>query len=587
MKKTLSIFMLLGMVCIPVTFSQSFEEVFFPDISDTPSASRSANFIDVNKDGWDDIFITNGPFGGQNNMLYINNRNGTFTTVTSDIIVNDNDRSDGASFADADNDGDLDAFVVTYGANGQGEKNYFYRNNGDGTFVYEPAIAMGLPLTYSETANWIDVNNDQDLDLYFTNSYQSLNNRYFENLGDGSFQAITNLSITSESLPSRSIDWVDYDGDGDNDLFITNQGSSNNNEKNTLFRNDGPNNFTQITNLAIVQDLKNSAGSSWEDIDNDGDFDLFVANFNNNGQANQLFINNNGTFTEDVGSVIASVATNSFGSSFGDVDNDGDLDLLVCNAYLNSQNTNFLYINNGSGGFSLDTTSDLANHQGWSFGCAFGDYDNDGWLDVLLANNLNDNQSNSVFRNTGTGNNWVKIRFVGTQSNYWAVGAKIRLRSTINGNETWQTRKITAASGYCSQNSYTVHFGLGNATVIDEIEVSWPSGLVETYSNTAVNGIYTAVEGDGVLGNEEIEFSKFTIIPNPVIDSITITTPAFSEFDALTFEAYSIQGMLIEKRAMSSKEKNIIDLSSFASGTYLYVIKNKNRIVDSGKFLKE
>lgn len=581
--KTRSFILPIALIFTPLLIAQSFEEVFLPDISTTSSASRSANFIDVNGDGWDDLFITNGPFGGQNNMLYLNNQDNTFTTVISDAIVNDNDRSDGASFADADNDGDLDAFVVTFGASGQGKKNYFYRNNGDGSFTYEPTIAMGLPLTYSEMANWIDVNNDQNLDLYFTNSFQNLTNQYFENLGDGSFQAVNNLSITDENLPSRSIDWIDYDGDGDNDLFITNE----ENEKNSLFRNDGANNFTQITNLDIVQDIRSSVGSSWADIDNDGDFDLFITNYATNGQANQLYINDNGSFTENVGSVIASVNTNSFGSSFGDVDNDGDLDLLVCNAYLGSQTTNFLYINNGAGSFSLDMTSDLAVHQGWTFGCAFGDYDNDGWLDVLLANNLNDNQTNSLFHNTGTGNNWVKLNLVGTQSNYSAVGAKIRLRSIINADETWQTRNIAATSGYCSQNSYSVHFGLGNASIIDQIEVLWPSGLIETFTDIDVNRIYSIIEGDGVLGTNNDTLSEIKIFPNPVKNMLTISSTELNSHARVNFELYSINGRLIKEEILAEKTNNSFDLSKLDSGIYLYILKSKNKNIHSGRLIKE
>jgi hypothetical protein len=574
---------LFTLICSPALFGQSFEELFLPDISTTASASRSANFIDVNGDGWDDIFITNGPFSGQNNMLYLNNQDDTFTTVVSDAIVNDGDRSDGASFADADNDGDLDAFVVTFGASGQGKKNYFYRNNGDGTFNYEPTVAMGLPLTYSEMANWIDINNDQNLDLYFTNSYQNLTNHYFENLGNGSFQSVSNLSITDENLPSRSIDWIDYDGDGDNDLFITNE----ENEKNSVFRNEGPTNFTQITNLAIVQDFRNSVGSSWGDIDNDGDFDLFVANYATNGQANQLFINDSGIFIENVGSIIASENTNSFGSSFGDVDNDGDLDLLVCNAYLASQNTNYLYINDGAGNFSLDMTSDLATQQGWTFGAAFGDYNNDGWLDVILANNLNDNQTNSLFKNTGSGNNWIKLKLVGTESNHSAVGAKIRLRSTINANETWQTRSIAAASGYCSQNSYSVHFGLGDATIVDEIEIQWPSGIIETFTNISTNGIYTAIEGDGVLGTSRIENKFIKIFPNPVKNTLTISTNELKQYTKLTFELLTMNGVLIKDEPFETSTNYITNLSRLNSGIYIYVLKSQNKIISTGKLIKE
>lgn len=353
---------------IQKTKAQSFEETTFEDITTMPSASRSANFVDVNGDGWDDIFFTNGPTAGQNNMLYINNGDDTFTTVTADAIVSDNDRSDGASFADVDNDGDLDAVVVTYGRNGVGKKNYFYRNNGNGTFEYEPSNAIGIPLTYSEMVNWIDLNNDQFLDAYITNSIVSTRNLYFENQGDGSFEAVTGLSITNETLASRSINWIDFDGDGDSDLFVANE----NNANNSLFRNDGPDNFTQITNLPINQNGKNSAGSSWADVDNDGDFDLFVANWD--GQNNQLFINENGTFVEQTSSAIAAETGSSFGSAFADVDNDGDLDLLVCNAYFTGQETNSLFINDGNGTFSKDTSSALADHQGNTFGCAFGEY---------------------------------------------------------------------------------------------------------------------------------------------------------------------------------------------------------------------
>lgn len=236
MKKSMPYYIYL--ITVISTYSvtgQSYEEISMDNVTNTPSASRSANFVDLNGDGWDDIFFSNGLSTGQENLLYFNNKNGTFTTVSGDDIVSENGRSDGVSFADVDNDGDLDCFEVTWGSGGNGNRNYFYRNNGDGSFTYEPNIAMGAILTYSEMTNWVDINNDQFLDLYITNSNANLENLYYENLGDGTFQPVTNLSITNEMLRSRSVDWIDYDGDGDCDLYITNE----ENTDNSLFRNAG------------------------------------------------------------------------------------------------------------------------------------------------------------------------------------------------------------------------------------------------------------------------------------------------------------------------------------------------------------
>jgi len=551
--------------------AQSFEETTFEGLTTTPSASRSANFIDVNGDGWDDIFFTNGPASGQNNMLYINNGDGTFTTVTDDDIVLDNDRSDGASFADIDNDGDLDAVVVTYGRNGTGKKNYFYRNNGDGTFEYEPSNAIGILLTYSEMANWIDLNNDQLLDAYITNSVVSTRNLYFANQGDGSFEAVTGLSITNETLASRSINWIDYDGDGDSDLFITNE----NNANNSLFRNDGPDNFTKITDLSITQSGGNSAGSSWADVDNDGDFDLFIANWN--GQSNQLFINENGIFIEQTNSEIATEIGSSFGSAFADVDNDGDLDLLVCNAYYPGQVTNSLFINDGTGVFTKDTTSSLANHQGNTFGCAFGDYNNDGWLDVILANTLDENQSNSLFKNTGSENNWIKIRCVGNPSNGSAVGAKVRVRATINGNEVWQTRQIEAASGYCSQNSYTNHFGLGDATIVSEIQIQWSSGAIETFSDIDENNTYVVVEGNGIqLGTTSQTKYGYVVYPMPADDVLFINFPK-DELDSKV-EIFDLNGRKVNEQVSYAESSMKMDVSHFSAGKYILKITNKKKV---------
>lgn len=565
----------LSIILVTVNFSsaQSFEKMNFENITTTLSSSRSANFIDVNGDGWDDIFFTNGLSTGEKNMLYINNANGTFTTITDGDIVEHSIRAVGASFADADNDSDLDGYVVTWGSGGQPRRNYFYRNNGSGTFTFEPEVAPNL--TYSETATWIDVNNDQLLDLYITNSAHSLRNLYFENQGDGSFLQKTDLIITNESIPSRSVDWVDYDTDGDSDLFVTNEG----NNKNTLYRNDGPNHFTQITDLSIVQDFRNSMGSSWADIDNDGDFDLLITNYE---QANQLFINNNGTFVEQIDSEISAEITNSFGSTFGDIDNDGDLDLFIGNSYSDTHFTNAVFMNDGNGNFTKDISSSLATHEGWTYSAAFGDYDNNGWLDIILANNLNESQTNSVFKNTGTGNNWVKIKCIGTDSNKSAIGAIVTITAVINGNSITQTRKVEASSGYASQNSLTTHFGVGNAAGIQQIQIKWPSGLVENFSGLSINNIHNLTEGSGTLVLYEDNKSSFKIFPNPVKN--TLFVQGNNNFNS-KLELINSEGKKIQISDLELNNKTKINISHLPTGIYFYKITENGKIVSSGKLI--
>lgn len=565
---------LIALILTNFSLAQSFEQMNFPDITNTLSSSRSANFIDVNGDGWDDIFFTNGLSTGETNMLYVNNGDGTFITVTDGDVVEHSIRAVGASFADVDNDGDLDGYVTTWGAGGQPKRNYFYRNNGNGIFNFEENVAPNL--TYSETATWIDVNNDQLLDLYITNSAQSLRNLYFENQGDGSFLERTDLTITNEVKPSRSVDWVDYDNDGDSDLFITNEG----NNRNTLYRNDGSNNFTQITDLAIVQDIRNSMGSSWADVDNDGDFDLIVTNWE---QANQLFINENGIFTEVSDSEIAEAGISSFGSVFADIDNDGDLDLLILNSYNDTHFTNSLFINDGNGNFTKDTSSALANFEGWTYGAAFGDYNNDGWLDVILANNQDESQENAVFKNTGTGNNWIKIKCLGTNSNKSAIGAIVKITANINGNPVTQIRKVEANSGYASQNSLTTHFGLGNATEIQQIQIKWPSGLTENFSGLSINSMNNLTEGTGTLAVNEVHNSNFKVYPNPVKDILFVEGKLNSNSK---LELMNSEGKKIQSFDLELNNKTNINISNLPKGIYFYKISENGRLSDSGKLIK-
>ena len=533
------------------SFAQSFTKLSIPNLTTTPSAGRSANFVDVNGDGWDDIFIANGPQGGQNNMLYLNNRDGGFNAITNDPIVQDNGQSDGATFADVDNDGDLDAFVVTW----YGEINFFYRNNGDGTFIYEPDIEMGNTGTHSETAAWGDYDNDGFVDLYVSNSFNDLRNLLYHNLGDGQFERITSGEWTTSPRASRSIDWVDVDGDSDVDLFVTNES----NTTNDLFINESTADssiFIKNTNSALAQGGRSSAGSSWGDIDNDGDLDVFIANWRT--QSNQLYRNNgNGNFEAINNNLSPNPGACSFGSSLADADNDGDLDLFVCNAFCNETH-NFFYLNDGNGQFTMDTDNILSTDFGWTFGCAWGDYNNDGFQDIVWANCEDDNQVNALYENDGNENNWFKLHCVGTTSNRAAIHTIVRAKANIDGEAVWQMRHIAAQSGYCSQNSLTVHFGLKDAEIIDSLVVEWPSGLKEVLTQLSVNQTCQITEGEGsdciatAIHNVTTFQNALKIYPNPAkMEEVTIKFDFEKKAKKLKLQVFDQQGRKL--KSYSSK----------------------------------
>ena len=266
----------------PIT--RLFDKITTGVLVSTPSDSRSVNFVDVNNDGWEDLFITNGPQGGAANLLYLNGgRGGPFSAATSGDIVSHVEPFDGATFADADNDGNLDAFAVTW----YGKKNFLYFGNGDGTFAYDAAAAPSTGGTYSETASWGDMDNDGDLDLYVANSEGDKKNLLFRNEGNRVFTKLPDGPPSADAHTSRSVNWTDFDGDGDLDLFVSNEA----NQPDDLYENDGDGHFTRASGAgAPSQSNRSTMSSSWGDVDNDGDLDLFVANAGYFAeQNNQLF----------------------------------------------------------------------------------------------------------------------------------------------------------------------------------------------------------------------------------------------------------------------------------------------------------
>lgn len=448
----------------------------------TPADSRSVNWVDLNGDGWDDLFISTGPKPAANDLLYLNNKNGTFTAVTNDPIVQENGSCDGATFADADNDGDLDAFVVTW----YGQPNFFFQNKGKGTFEYLPTVLTANKGTYSETAAWGDFDKDGWVDLFITNSEGDKHNLFYRNLGKGQFELVTQSPTTQDTSVHRSANWIDFDNDGDQDLFVTNENAP----TNDLFRNNGKRKFTKIAENTFAKGSRSSMSSSWGDVDNDGDFDVLVANSGNFTPANnQLFLNNGKSgFTEVTAGAPVTDGGCSFGSAFGDIDNDGDLDLAVANGYCAGEIQNFIYVNDGKGNFirlpeNFETPC--------SYGVAFSDYDQDGFLDLAIATCQLSKKvalpNNILYHNNGNKNNWLKIKLAGTTSNRAAIGTKVRVKATIDGKSVWQLREISAQSGYNGQNSLVAHFGLKEAMKVDSVVIEWTSGKRQVVKNVKPN----------------------------------------------------------------------------------------------------
>lgn len=471
--------------------SQSFTKIMVGPVVTDATGSRSVNWIDVNQDGFVDLFITNGKSTGENNLLYLNQGDGTFSKVVADPIVTEMRPSDGASFGDYNGDGTWDASI----ANWFGFDNLLYTGNGDGTFNQ---ILTEIPADdggHSEASSWADYDGDTDLDLFVANSDAALKNFLYQNNGNGSFTKIDTGIVPNVTLRTRIGSWADYDDDGDMDLFVANE----NNVNNELYENQGDGTLVPVFTEPPAQDGGNSFGASWGDVDNDSDLDLFVAN--SSSQVNYLYINNgDGTFTRDTESPVSQQNSWSIGSAFFDSDNDGDLDLYVANGFgpfSSAKQVNLFYTNDGAGNFTLDSNEPIVLDSGWAYGTAVGDYDNDGDMDLAIARWQNETEPNSLFRNNAdaNGNSWLLLDCIGTVSNNSAVGARVKARAVINGNPVWQTREISSQSGYCGQNDMRVHFGLGDATLVDTLLIRWPSGQADTFLNVLPDQILTAIEG--------------------------------------------------------------------------------------------
>lgn len=502
---------------------------------------------DYDNDGWQDLYVVNivGPISlseeeiahsPAHNALYHNNRDGTFAEVSQLAGVDLRGWGSGAAWGDYDGDGWIDLFVSSYG------ENVLFRNRGDGTFEDVSDISqIGGVRGFWAGASWSDYDRDGDLDIYVTgyvrfetnltnpsayqydiaapasinaSSFQPERNLLYRNNGNGTFAEVSeSAGVINRSGRSLSASWADFDDDGWPDLYVSNDISDN-----VLFRNFGDGTFDNVSLLARVADYRGAMGQAVGDWDQDGDLDLFVTHWL--AQENALYnsmLSSQSTETtpavkllrfQDVADRfgLGQVALEfvGWGTSFFDYDNDGRLDLLVVNGSTLQQRDaphiligmrNNLFWNGGPerGFFDVSSTAGSPFElQQISRGAAFADYDNDGDMDVFIVNY---DGPGVLLQNQGIeGNHWLNIELKGTSSNTRGIGARI----IVEAGGGMQLREIGIQASYMSQNSAVAHFGLGSFSMVERIEVRWPSGRTSTLEGISTDRLILIEEEEGL-----------------------------------------------------------------------------------------
>lgn len=503
-----------------INFKHSYGDFDLSNIVEGTGAGSM--FFDYNGDGWLDIYFVNGCWlknvndnrgrtlrGKLTNSLYRNNKNGTFSDVTKEAGVGDKGFGFGCSAADFDSDGDLDIYVLNYGPN------VLYRNNGDGTFT-DISESSGLANSnWSLSAPWFDYDGDGDLDVYVANyleydsgkfrsyyaaagypgplSYRGQPDTLYRNNGDGTFTDVTKeAGIFQPNGRAMSATLTDLNNDGFLDLYVPNDAMENYYFKNTgkgTFENEG-----LMMGLAFGEGGQgvSSMGPAIGDVDRDGWFDIYIPDMG----YGCLLVNRKDYFedrTEPANLAVVCGQYTGWGGVLFDYDCDGYLDIFIANGNAHHEYTeeDVLMRNNGTGCFV-----DVANKSGSYFrekyvgrGATYGDFDNDGDLDLLVIN-LND--SPRLLRNDGGNkNNWLTVQARLAEGKSDAIGARV----IVTTSSLTQVRDLIPVTGYLSQADPRCHFGLGDSKKADTVEIRWPDRQTTKLKDVNSNQILTVIQG--------------------------------------------------------------------------------------------
>lgn len=512
---------------IPVTFS---------GVSVSTSGSNRA-VVDMNGDFLDDIVS----ISSTNVNILEQQVGGGF--VTKNITTTSANYTPSWSMAAADYNADGFTDLVYGGGSGV----TFMRSDGTGNGFVE---VSGSEFVFSQRTNFVDINNDGHLDAFVCHDVEP--NVYYINDGSG------NLTFNQGGLgdyPSGghygSV-WIDYNNDGNIDMFIAKCGGETARRTNQLWRNNGDGSFTEVGVASGLADPMQTWSSAWGDYDNDGDMDVFVGA--SSGTHKLMRNNNDGTFTNVTsGSGISSVTATGIENATHDFNNDGNLDIV--------SNGTILY-GNGNLTFTEIQFSAITSDNG-----AFGDLNGDGFIDAF--------NSSVVRYNGGNDNHWVTINLIGDESNINGIGARIEV-TTAAGT---QIRDVRSGEGFRYLSTLNAHVGLGENDVITTLTVKWPSGIEDTFTNLAADNVYTIEEGLP-LNVDEVTTTALSLYPNPATDIITVSSNA--PLNDAAYKVFTIDGKQVMNGRLLNKRLNVTTLSA---GTYILRIENNNSVINE-QFIK-